>query len=241
MKLVSLMLVLAFCLTAAACSEKDLRDAVSYLDESAEVVPLTEQEVAAALKDSLSRGISRGSALAARTDGFLRDPRLKIEFPPDTIKVERTLRKIGFGKELDRFVEQLNRAAEQAAAKAKPIFIREITSMTIRDAFEVLNGEADAATRYLERSTGDELYDAFLPVVQKSLDQTSATRYYGELVERFNQLPLTFDVDPDLDEYATNKAIEGLFKLIAEEEAKIRADPAARTTRLLRRVFGSLD
>ena len=240
MKPVRILLLLMLTLVVA-CSEKDLRDAVRYIDESTDLVPLTEEEVSAALKDSLARGISRGSALAARTDGYLGNPRLKIEFPPDTIKVEQTLRKIGFGKELDRFVEQLNRAAEQAAAKAKPIFIREITSMDIRDAFEILNGGPDAATRYLERSTSDELYDAFLPEVQKALDQTSATRYYAELVNRFNQLPLTFNVDPDLDEYATNKAIEGLFKLIADEEAEIRANPAARTTKLFRRVFGSLD
>lgn len=235
--------VLLLCSLAlvTACSDKDLRDAVAYLDATAEEVPLTEREVSAALKDSLARGISRGAAQASTTDGFLLNPELKIEFPPDAIKVEQTLRKIGFGKELDRFVVQLNRAAEQAAARAKPIFIREITSMSFRDAFDILNGETDAATRYLERTTSDELYDAFLPVVQKTLDQTSATRYYAELVNRFNQLPLTFDVDPDLDEYATEKAIEGLLKLVAEEEARIRANPAARTTRLLRRVFGSLD
>ncbi len=240
MNAVRILLVLTLGLVSA-CSEKDLREAVRYLDESAELVPLTEDEVAAALRDSLARGITRGAALASRTDGYLGNPRLKIEFPPDVIKVEQTLRKIGFGQELDRFVEQLNRAAEQAAARAKPIFIREITSMKIRDAFEILNGGPDAATRYLERSTSDELYDAFLPVVQKSLDQTSATRYYAEVVNRYNQLPLTFDVDPDLDEYATDKAIEGLFKLIADEEAEIRANPAARTTKLFRRVFGSLD
>ena len=240
MKLARICLVLMLAL-GAGCSEKDLREAVRYIDATAEQIPLTEAEVAEALRDSLSRGISRGAALASREGGYLQNPALKIGFPPDAIKVEQTLRKLGFGREIDRFVEQLNRSAEQAASKAKPIFIRAITSMTIRDAFEILNGDADAATRYLSRTTGEDLYAAFLPVVQQTLDQTSATRYYGELVNRFNQLPLTFDVDPNLDRYATEQAIEGLFKLIAEEEAEIRANPAARTTRLLRRVFGSLD
>ena len=122
-----------------------------------------------------------------------------------------------------------------------PSFIKAITSMTIRDAFEILNGEADAATQYLMRTTGDDLRKAFSPVVADKLDETSATRYYGEIVNRYNRIPLVEKVDPDLQSYATDKAIEGLFLLIAEEEANIRANPRARTTQLLRRVFGSLD
>lgn len=223
------------------CSEKDLRQAYEVITVSAEEVPLTRSEVVAALKDSLSRGITRGAIVASRKDGYYGDPRLRIEFPEEIQKVEKALRKVGFGKDVDRFVKQLNRSAEQAASRAKPIFIKAITSMSIGDAFEILNGTPDAATRYLERTTGDELREQFSPIVSNTLQQTSATRYYGDIVNRYNALPFVNDVDPDLEGYATDKAVDGLFVLIAEEEAAIRANPAARTTQLLRRVFGSLD
>lgn len=228
-------------LMLTGCSEKDLRRSFEILSASAEEIPLGEEEVVQALKDALARGISLGSASAAVEGAYLNNPKLKIETPPDFATAEKTLRKIGLGGEIDRFVAQLNRSAELAAARAKPIFIRAITSMSISDGFEILNGAPDAATRYLERNTRDDLFDAFLPVVQDTLDQTSATRYYEKLASKYNELPLNWNVDPDLDGYATRRAIDGLFVLIAEEEVRIRADPAARTTRLLRRVFGSLD
>lgn len=225
----------------AGCSEKDLRQTLEILSASAEEVPLRESEVIAALKDALARGASLGAATAAREGGYFDNPRLKIDIPPDFETAEKTLRKIGLGGEIDRFVRQLNRGAELAAAKAKPIFIKAITSMSVRDGFDILNGGPDAATRYLERTTRDDLYTSFLPVVRDTLDETSATRYYEQLAQKYNELPLNWNVDPDLDGYATRRAIDGLFVLIADEEARIRADPAARTTRLLRRVFGSLD
>jgi hypothetical protein len=225
----------------SACSEKDLRQAYDVINASAAEVPLSNQEIVAALKDSLSRGITRGAAIASRKDGYFGNPRLKIKFPADVKKVEKTLRGIGFDREIDRFVKQLNRSAEKAAASARPIFIKAITSMTIYDAIDILNGAPDAATQYLMRTTGDKLRAQFLPIVRDTLEQTSATRYYGDIVKQYNSLPLVSDVDPDLDRYATDKAVAGLFVLIAEEEANIRANPAARTTRLLQRVFGSLD
>lgn len=228
-------------LALLGCSEKDLRETIEIINASVEEVPLTQAEVSAALKDSLSKGISRGALVASAKDGYLGNPRLKIEFPPEVKQVEKALRKIGLGKDVDRFVRQLNRSAEKAATKAKPIFIKAITSMTIRDAFEILNGEADAATQYLMRTTGNELRKQFRPIVSDKLGETSATRYYGDIVGKYNQLPLVKKVDPDLEAYATDKAIAGLFLLIAKEEANIRANPRARTTQLLRRVFGSLD
>ena len=228
-------------LTLAGCSEKDLRQTIEIINESAEEVPLNKAEVTAALKDSLSRGISKAAIIASAHDGYYANPALKIEFPSDAKKVEKALRKIGLGGEVDRFVLQLNRGAELAAEKAKPIFIKAITAMSIRDAFAILNGQQDAATQYLIRTTGDDLYDQFLPVVSDTLEQAKATRYYGEMVTRYNKLPGVRKVNPDLDEYATEKAIAGLFLLVAEEETNIRANPRARTTQLLRRVFGSLD
>ncbi len=228
-------------LALLGCSEKDLRQTLEIINASSQEAPLTQAEVIAALKDSLSKGISRGALEASAQDGYFANPRLKIQFPPEVERVEKALRKIGLGKDVDRFVRQLNRSAEQAATKAKPIFIKAITSMTIGDAFEILNGEADAATQYLMRTTGNELRKQFQPIVSDKLGETSATRYYGDIVNTYNQLPLVKKVDPDLEAYATDKAIAGLFLLIAREEANIRANPRARTTQLLRRVFGSLD
>lgn len=225
----------------AGCSGREFEQTLEILSAGAAQAPLTESEVVAALKDSLSRGISRGAMIASAQDGYFANPRLRIEFPQDVREAEKALRKLGLGNEVDRFVRQLNRSAELAAGQAKPIFIRAITSMTIRDGFEILNGEQDAATRYLRRTTGDQLYAAFLPIVRQALDDTSATRYYGDIVRRYNQIPFVGKIDPNLDEYATERAIEGLFLLIADEEANIRANPGARTTQLLRRVFGSLD
>ncbi len=235
-----LILVLGL-LVLAGCSEKDLRETIEIINASIEEVPLSQAEVSAGLKDALSKGISRGSIVASTKDGYFGNPELRIPFPAEVKQVEKALRKIGFGKDVDRFVKQLNRGAERAASKAKPIFIKAITSMTIRDAFEILNGDVDAATRYLMRSTGAELHKQFRPVMSEKLGETSATRYYGEIVNHYNQLPLVKKVDPDLEAYATDKAIDGLFLLIAREEASIRANPGARTTQLLRRVFGSLD
>jgi len=228
-------------LALAGCSEKDLRETIEIINASIEDVPLSQAEVSAGLKDALSKGITRGALVASAKDGYFANPELRIPFPAEVKQVEKALRKIGLGKDVDRFVRQLNRGAEQAASKAKPIFIKAITSMTIRDAFEILNGDVDAATRYLMRNTGAELRKQFQPVISEKLGETSATRYYGEMVNKYNQLPLVKKVDPDLEVYATDKAIDGLFLLVAREEANIRANPGARTTQLLRRVFGSLD
>lgn len=235
------LLIGIFVLLLTACSEKELRQTYEIVTANVDEVPLSQQEVAAALKDSLSQGAARGAIIASLKNGYYENSRLKINFPEDMRKVEKALRKVGLGKDVDRFVKQLNRSAELAAARAKPIFIKAITSMTIPDAFEILNGPPDAATRYLQRTTWGELRQQFRPIINEALRQTSATRYYGDIVKKYNQLPFVSDVDPDLDAYATEKTIEGLFVLIADEEAEIRANPGARTTQLLRRVFGSLD
>ena len=220
-------------LALSGCSGKDLQELG--------LAPLTEAEVTQALKDALSYGIARSAAGAGKTDGYFGDPRLKIGLPEDAEKLEKTLRKLGFGEQIDRSVLQLNRAAEKAAARAKPVFIKSITAMTIDDAFDILNGDEDAATRYLIDESRDELFDQFRPIVVAALDETSATRYYSDIVKRYNALPLVFDVDPDLADYVTEKAIDGLFVLMAQEEARIRSISSARSSRLMKRVFGSLD
>jgi len=221
-------------LMLVSCSSRDLEMIEGYM-------PLTEEEVSEALKDALSRGVSISAAKASKVDGFYASPQLKIGFPQDAGKLERALRKIGLGEQLDQFELQLNRSAELAAKRAKRVFIKQITAMTIDDAFDILNGPPDAATRYLIDNSRAELYEAFRPIVSDALDETLATRYYAKIVKRYNALPGAFHVDPDLVGYTTGKAIDGLFVLVAEEEARIRAVSSARTTRVMKRVFGSLD
>jgi hypothetical protein len=230
MKLAVLSLAL---LALLSCSGKELQDSG--------LLPLSEAEVSQALKDALSRGIATSAASASRVNGYLGNPQIRIALPEDADKLENTLRNLGFGAQIDRAEQQMNRAAELAAVRAKPIFIRAITSMSIDDAFDILEGEQDAATRYLIDESYDELQDQFRPIVVAALDETSATRYYGEIVKRYNALPLVFDVDPDLADYVTEKSIDGLFLLMAQEEARIRTISSARSTRLMKRVFGSLD
>src|SRR5687768_10830780 len=201
--------------------------------------PLTTAEVAQGLKEALIKGISKGADLVSKVDGYFKNPEIKIPFPPEVKKVEDRLRQLGLGSEVDKFVMTLNRGAEDAAKEAKPIFIEAIRSMTIQDAWAILKGEPDAATQYLKRTTSGLLKEKFKPVIQNSLSKVNATKYYGDIVSRYNQIPFVTKVNPDLDDYATDKAIEGLFVMIAKEEKNIRANPVARTTEILRKVFGA--
>jgi hypothetical protein len=198
---------------------------------------LTAAEVAEGLKEALIKGISTGSDIVSQADGYFKNPEIKIPFPPDVQKVEDRLRQIGLGNQVDRFILTLNRGAEDAAKEAKPIFITAIKSMTIQDAWNILKGQDDAATQYLKRTTSAQLKDKFKPVIQNSLSKVNATKYYSEIVTRYNQIPTVQKVNPDLDDYATDRAIEGLFLMIAKEEKNIRDNPVARTTELLKRVF----
>ena len=201
--------------------------------------PPTADEVAQGLKEALTNGISKGSDLVSKADGYFKNPEIKIPFPPDVKRVEDQLRQIGMGGEVDKFVLSLNRGAEDAAKESKAIFVTAIKQMTIDDAFGILKGQPDAATQFLKRTTTAQLKEKFKPIVQKSLDKVNATRYYGDLVGTYNKIPLVEKVNPDLNEYATDKAIQGLFTMIAKEEKNIRQDPLARTSELLKRVFGA--
>jgi hypothetical protein len=228
-----LMLILAGCTSAQI--NQALGDANKALGSDK---PLTTAEVAEGLKEALIKGISTGSDLVSITDGYFKNPEIKIPFPPEVKKVEDAMRKIGLGGQVDKFVLTLNRGAEDAAKEAKPIFIAAIKSMTIQDAWSILKGEENAATEYLKRTTSASLKEKFKPVIQNSLNKVNATKYYGEIITRYNQIPFVEKVNPNLDDYATDKAIEGLFVMIAKEEKNIRMDPVARTTELLKRVFG---
>lgn len=232
-------LPLAFVL-ASACSSTQLNQALSEASKSLEGAPqLTSAEVGDGLKEALIKGVSTGTDQLSLTDGYFKNPQIKIPFPPDVKKVEEKLRQLGLGNDVDRFVMTLNRGAEDAAAQAKPIFIDAVKQMTIDDAWAILKGQPDAATQYLKRTTSGQLKVKFKPVIQNSLDKVSATKYYGDIVTTYNRIPFIDKVNPDLNEYATDLAMQGLFTMIAGEEKKIRDNPVERTTDLLKKVFGS--
>lgn len=161
--------------------------------------------------------------------------------PPDALKIEKTLRKAGMGAQVDRAILAINRGAEDAVAYAKPIFVSAIKEMTITDALNILKGNKDAATQYFRQKTTDKLVAAFTPSVQTSLEKVDATKYYGDIVSTYNNFPTTFKkINPDLTSYVVGKAVEALFDQVAKEEANIRANPVARTTDLLKKVFGGI-
>ena len=222
-----------------ACTTAQINQAIGDVQKGLGQESLTSADVAEGLKEALIKGISSGSDIVSQLDGYFKNPEIKIPFPPEVKKVEDRLRQIGLGGEVDKFVLTLNRGAEDAAKEAKPIFISAIRSMTIQDAWGILKGEDDAATQYLRRTTGEQLAQKFKPVIQQSLSKVNATRYYGDIVNTYNRIPLVEKVNPDLDDYATGKAIDGLFVMIAKEEKRIREDPVARTSEILRKVFGA--
>ncbi|MBX2899840.1 MAG: DUF4197 domain-containing protein [Cyclobacteriaceae bacterium] len=236
----SVISVLSFLMMA--CTTAQINQALSDANKAMTgEKPLTTAEVGDGLKEALIKGISNGSDIVSQLDGYFKNPEIKIPFPPDVKKVEDRLRQLGLGGEVDKFVLTLNRGAEEAAKEAKPIFISAIKQMTIEDAWGILKGEENAATQYLQRTTTAQLKEKFSPVVQSALNKVNATKYYGDLVTRYNSIPTVQKVNPDLNDYATDMAIQGLFTMIAKEEKNIRQDPVARTTDLLKRVFGSIN
>lgn len=202
---------------------------------------LTTGNVVAGLKEALVNGTTKGSTNASKVDGYYKNSLIKVPFPPKVQKVENRLRSLGMNKLVDDFVLSINRGAEDAAKGAKPIFVNAIKSMSISDAWNILKGEKNAATQYLKRTTSTELFKSFNPVIKTSLNKVNATKYYDDIITTYNAIPLVEKVNPNLDEYVTNKAMDGLFALIAKEELNIRKNPIARTTELLKRVFSEQD
>lgn len=198
---------------------------------------LTSTDIASGLKEALRIGVTNGSNQASQLDGYFKNPLLKIAFPPEAQNVATKLRQLGFNKQVDQFELSMNRAAEDAAKKAAPVFVKAITSMSIQDAVGILRGNDDAATQYLRRTSGQQLVTEFTPIVDSTLKKNNATKYYADLAGIYNKIPLVQKVNPNLTEYATNKAVDGLFILVAQEEKKIRENPAARVTDLLKKVF----
>ena len=193
---------------------------------------------------ALDKGHSKFTFIAqhhgiSEVDGYFKNPIIKIPFPPEAQNMESKLRSLGMNKEVDEFIMTLNRAAEEAAKQSAPIFVDAIKQMTITDGVSILKGNDSAATHYLRTKTSTPLHDKFKPVINLAIQKVDVTKYWNPLITTYNRIPFVDRMNPDLEEYITGRALNGLFVLVGQEETKIRKDPAARVTDLLKKVFGN--
>ena len=228
--------------TAIACmSLLNSCDVLQQLPQTGGLGSITQAEAAQGIKEALSQGLVKATLQLNKQDGFFGDAFYKILLPPDAKKIENTLRTIGLGKTVDKAILQINRGAEDAAGFAQPIFINAIKQMTLTDAINIVRGGDTSATHYFRVKTMEQLTAAFIPVIKSSLDKVDATRFYGDIVSTYNNFPTTMrKVNPDLPSFVTERATNALFDLVAKEEKNIRENPVARTTQILKKVFGGL-
>jgi len=231
-------LLLGGLICAASCATINPRSLEEAIFKSG---PLDEATVAAGLKDALRVGTERTANGVSVLDGFLGNALIRIALPEEFHDMAGALRTVGFGRQVDELEVAMNRAAERAAGEAKGVFWDAIKRMSIADAFAILRGDDDAATRYFRNATEDELRSRFGPIVHAKMEEVGLYRIYQELSGYYDRIPLVKKPAVDLDAYVTDRALGGLFTVLALEEKRIREDPAARTTELLRRVFGRTD
>lgn len=205
---------------------------------------LTNGEVISGLKEALNVGIKNSVSLTSVTDGFLANSEIKLPFPPDALKVKEKAEEWGMQGQVDKIITTLNRAAEDASKEASPIFLDAIKNMSVQDGFAILNGGDGAATTFLKDKTTAQLVTAFSPKVAASIEKVKLTEYWDPVITKYNQA-MTFTggekINPDLNQYVTEKAVAGLFTMVEKEENQIRKDPIARVSDILQKVFGSLD
>lgn len=213
-------------------------DTLSQLSKALDLGTPTDAEINSGLKQALEYGTGYASDRLSKEDGYLGNLAIKIVFPEEAKKVENTLRSVGLGSLCDQVITSVNRAAEDAAMEAKPIFVAAIKEMSITDVKNILLGADNAATQYFENKTTSSLEGKFKPIIESSLTKVGATKYWSDVIGRYNKIPLMTPIEADLSKYVTQKAIDGLFYEIAKEELKIRENAAARTTLLLQKVFG---
>ena len=238
MKKVIIILVILFAqVFSSHVCHAGLFDGLKKLFRSSKQESVDDNTIIMALKEAISIGTDNAVTSASELDGYLANQAIKILIPENFKMVADGLRKIGYNKPVDDFILSMNRAAEKAAPEAKSIFIDAIKEMTFDDAKKILNGNETAATEYFKTKASETLYDAFNPIISSSVNEVGATRYYKEMVDKFALLPFMKTDTLNLDNYVTNKALDGLFYMIGEEEKKIRTDPAARVTELLEKVF----
>jgi hypothetical protein len=229
---------LALLLARDAASQIKLPD---WLKKVPSVAGLSEAEAGQGVKEALAQGVTKAVLNLHRTDGFFGSEIYKVLLPPDARKAESAMRRLGLGSQVDKAVLAINRGAEDAVGTATPIFTDAIKQMTLTDALGIVRGSQDAATQYFRQKTSEQLIGAFTPSVKTSLDKTQATKYYADIANSYNRVPLSpGKIDPNLTGYVVGKAVDALFDQIAKEEANIRANPLARTTDILKKVFGSV-
>jgi hypothetical protein len=201
---------------------------------------LSSDEIVSGLKDALAKGTQASTDKLSAADGFFKDAAVKILFPPEAVKMEKTLRNAGFGPQVDKAILDINRAAEDAAKSAAPIFLSAIKNMSVSDGVGILRGPDTAATGYLRKSTSVQLTAAFLPVISNSLDKTGASKSWKTVVDAYNKIPFQKKINPDLPAYTTQRALDGVFYYVAVQEKDIRKNPAGQADALLKKVFGGL-
>ncbi|TKK66928.1 DUF4197 domain-containing protein [Ilyomonas limi] len=233
-----IILAASFAMLMAFSGCETAQQVLSSLPTDANNGGLTTQQIVAGLKEALTVGTQNGTNQLSAVDGFFKNAAVKILMPPEAQKVVSTLQSVGLGSVVDKAVLSMNRAAEDAAKSATPIFVNAIKQMTITDALGILKGGNQAATNYFKNKTTRALTAAFSPIVNKALQQTDATKYWNDVFTVYNQFS-TNKVNTNLNAYVTSKAIDGIFYEVGQEEAKIRQDPAARVTDILKKVFGS--
>ncbi len=232
-------LLIPVLLMMAACSPQDLQN---VLGAAGGQPGLSNEEVISGLKEALRVGTERAVSSTGTANGFWGNPLIRIPFPEEAIKVKNTLTDIGMTKPVEDFERTLNKAAEEAAKEAVPVFVDAITNMTVQDGFTILRGGENAATNYLREKTTAALTARFRPVVEQATKETALTSYWQPLASAYNTATLLTGgkaVNPDLDAYVTERALHGLFTVLTQEEQRIRQDPLARTTELLRKVFAA--
>jgi len=228
--------VLAICFMLSGCAE--LQQIASQLPQAG---TLSAAEIASGLKEALDKGIDQQVTKLTATDGFYKNQLVKILLPAELQKVDKTLRDIGLSSLADEGLKMMNRAAEDAVKEATPIFVSAVKNMTFNDAKNILLGSDNAATSYLQSTTTTQLYSKFNPVIKSSFSKVGADKVWSNIITQYNKVPLVQKVNPDLTDYVTNKALEGVFKMIAVEEKEIRNNINERTSALLKKVFALQD
>jgi|UniRef100_UPI00404A609D hypothetical protein len=235
MKRITLILLALFTLNACA----ELQEVVNNLPQQGGV--LTNTDIAAGLREALDQGIDKQVSKLTQTDGFFKNELVKILLPAELQKVDKGLRDIGLGNLADEGLKVLNRAAEDAVKEATPIFVNAVKDITFADAKNILLGSDNAATQYLTGKTQTELYNKFKPVITNSFSKVGADQIWTNLINKYNAIPFTADVNPDLTDYVTNEALKGVYTMIAVEEKDIRTKVSSRTSELLKKVFALQD
>lgn len=233
-----------FCMTAPAYADwkqflNDFSKSGSSVLGDQQGTDLSSETIANGLKEALEIGTRKAVEKVSQEGGYLNNPQIRIPLPPRVQQAAGLMRQLGLNKMADDFEQSINRAAEKAAPQATSIMIDAIKNMSIDDARTILNGDNDAATRFFEERTRDKLTGLFEPIIDSSLNEVGATRYYNQLDDQLSSVPVVGqDLNLDLQDYVTNQALDGLFVMLAQEEQKIRSNPAARTSEILQQVFG---